>query len=410
MWSILRIQIVLYACASWAPAQPISLKTAEREAVANNATLQAQRYDITAAQADIVSADLPPSNPSLGVNGDILSSPNTFAPEEKQYGVSLAVPLELAGKRSHRVEVAEHGKIVAEEGFSDAVRVLLLTIRSSFYDALYAKAALGLAEQNLASLDSVVSLNRIRLRAKEISESELMRSEVAAEQFRVEVSSSLLDYRKARINLQVAMGRTVADPDVDIEGDLTMLPPSVILTLDDAKRLARESRPDLKGLRASLEREESNQRLQEALGTVDVSVSADYLRQQGVPFYGLSLTVPIPIFNRNQGEILKSISRVEQVRLQLKALELQVDADAGTAWHEYASRKAIEEQMRAGILARSENVRSTIEYAYRRGGTTILDFLDARRTFNDSMRSYYNALTQLHKSVFALTAAIGKEL
>ncbi len=403
------VQAILCTVASFAVSQSITLQKAEQEALNNNLSLLAQKYDISVAEADIVTAQLLSTNPSLNINADVLSAPKWFAPDEKQYGISLAVPIEIGGKRSKRAEVAEHEKTVAEENVADAIRMILLTMRSSFYDALNAKATLQLTEQNLASLDSVVSLNRIRLQAREISESELMRSEVAAEQFRVNVELSRIDYQKAKVNLQVVMGRKSIDPDFSIDGDLTVPPTQISFALDEAKRLAQDSRPDLKALQASLAREEANQRLQEALSVGDVSVSADYLRQQGVPFYGVSLSVPIPLFNRNQGEIQKSSTRIEQIRKQTEALEQQIDADIETAWREYASRKAIADKIQTDIVRRSQNVRSTIEYAYKTGGTTILDFLDAQRTFNDAMKSYYDALTSLHKSVFALRAAIGKE-
>ena len=388
-------------------AQPETLRQAEEEALKNNLSLLAQRFDLSLAEADIITARLLPVNPALTLTGDVFPHPGAFALHEKNYSAIVAVPIELGGKRSARVEVAEKTKSVSAAVLQDSVRNLLLGVRTQFYEALNAKYSLELATSTMASLDSIVALNRVRLRARDIAESELARTEVVALQQHVQVRSARLDEQSALTNLQLALGRPALSPDFSITGELTEPPQPPAASPDEARQLAVSRRPDLQALRAQLEAAEANKKLQEALSAIDLSLGGYYSNQQGLAFSGLTLSLPLPIFDRNQGEIDKAAARVEQLRLQLLALERQIDAGVETAFNEFLGRREIADQMKWEIIQRSARVRDAVEYAYRNGGTSILDFLDAQRAFNEAMKAYYDALTSLHKSAFALRAVMG---
>jgi cobalt-zinc-cadmium efflux system outer membrane protein len=406
--TIRKVHIAVLLVVAVSHAQPTTLQQAEQAALRHNRTLLAQRYELSAADADLVTAHLLQTNPSLTLSGDVFPHPGTIAFDQKNYSASLAFPVTLGGKRSSRVEAAEHAKDVTAQTFEDAVRNLLLNVRTTFYDALNAKYSLELATSTIASLDSVVALNRVRLDAKDISESELMRTEVAALAQHVLLESAQIDFKRAKANLQVAIGSAPITTAFDIEGDLSVLPDSPATSFEKAKQTALERRPDLQALRSQLAFAESNKKLQEALSIIDLSVGGYYSNQQGQSFSGLSLSVPIPIFNRNQGEIEKAGVRVEQAQGEIAALEHQIEADVQTAWDEFTARKSVIDKLQNDIVTRSRSIRQVIEYAYKKGGASVLDFLDAQRTFNDTMKSYYDALTGLHKSAFALQAAMGE--
>jgi cobalt-zinc-cadmium efflux system outer membrane protein len=391
-----------------AAGQSLTLSTLEEEAVQHNLPLIAQRFDIATADADLLTARQYPYNPTLAVNGDIFPHPGKLAPGEKNYNASLTMPLELGGKRSARTEVATHGRASVAHAVEDAVRNLLLTVREAYYDALYARASLDLATETLASLDSVASLNSIRLRAKDISESELMRSEVAALQQRIEVQNSQLDYRKALIAVLAATGRPSADSAFSVEGNLSRMPDTLAMSQEDARAFASAHRPDLLQLEEQCDEAESNLQLQQALSVIDVNVGGYYSNQIGQNFTGLSLSVPLPLFSRNQGEIEKARVRVEQAKAQLAAARRQIDLEVEAAYRDFQSRKAIVQQMQDGIITRARAVQRTVEYSYTRGGTSILDFLEAQRTFNETMKSYFSALASMHKSSAALHAAVNR--
>ena len=386
-----------------------NLQQLEAEAVKNNLPLLAQRYDIDAAEADIVTAQLFPNNPSLTVVGDILPTGNVFSPDQKSWGASIHLPLELGGKRDARSAVAESARAGTRQLFAEALRALTLAVRSAYFDALNARAGLDFAKSTAASLDTVVALNRVRLAAHDIPESELLRSEMFAEQQRIAVESAQADADQANVALQTVIGRRDFVPGFQAAGDLTQPPLAAVASLADARRLAHERRPDLKAIELAVESARAQQRLQDALAVIDLYVSADFSRQQGETFYGMSLTVPLPFFNRNQGERQKAQVRTAQSQALLAASMQHVDADVEGAWRDFSSRRGIVSRIERELLPRARSIRETVEFAYRRGGTTILDFLDAQRSFTDSMRQYYDALTTLHKSAATLRAAIGTD-
>ena len=389
-------------------ADPITLQQAEEQALKHNLVILAQRYDIDAADADVVTAHLFPNNPNISVSGDITPDAGRWAPDKKNYNASLTFPIELGGKKSGRVAVAENEKLATEQGFEDAVRNLLLTVRSEFYDVLNAKASLELALSNESSLDSIVSLNKIRLQDNDIAESELTRSEILAMQQHLEVKEAQMNLHSATANLRLALGVPPTDDNFDVRGDIAILPDSLNQSLDQLQHVAMDHRADLRSLHAQLDEAIANKDLQDAMSVIDLSVGGYYSEQLGQSFTGLTLSVPLPLFNRNQGEIQKAEIRVNQLKTQIDALEHQINTDVETAYNEVQTRRTIVEQIQHDVLARSQSLKETVAYSYRRGGTSILDFLDAERTFNDTMKSYYDSLTALHKSSFALRAATGQ--
>ncbi len=405
---IIRVALAAFVIPGAAGAQPLTLAQAEHEAVQNNPALRAQRFDVPAADADITTAGLPTSNPQLTVNADVLPTSTPYNIADRYYGASVAFPFELGGKRDARVAVAEQAKQATVATVNDAERQLLFAVRTAFADALAAKAALALSSQNLASLDSVVALNRIRVNAHDIAQTELQRSEIAAEQTRSDVAAAQIDYEKALTSLQAVLGRKTFVADLEIDGDLNTLPAPPAQSLDDAKAYAHAHRSDLLALQNTLAAQQANQRLQEANAAIDLTVSADYSHQGSDNYLGSSVSLPLPLYNRNQGERAKAEVHATQTEQQLRALELQIDADTETAYREFVARAGIVDRQRKEVLPRVEQVRSTVEYAYKTGGTTILDFLDAQRTYNDAMRSNIDALDALHKSAFALRAAMGE--
>ncbi len=398
--------IILMALAAVSSGQPKTLLQVEEEALKNNLSLLAGRYQISMSEADIITARLRP-NPSLSLSGDVFPHPGDFS--GKNYSASVGVPIELGGKRAARTELAESASTASARTFDDAIRMLLLAVRTTFYGALDAKYSLELASRNIESLDSIVALNKIRLQAKDISESELMRTEVSALNEHVQFESARAEFERAKIVLQESMGSKQLSTNFDISGDLTSLPDTTSPSLGEATRAALEHRPDLLAMRSQVAAAEANKKLQDALSAVDISAGGYYSTQQGEEFAGISLSVPLPLFSRNQGEIRKAESRFEQAKVQLSALEHQIEAEVRTAYDDFLARKSIVSTLGKDVIGKSASVRDIVEYSYRKGGTSILDLLDAQRTFNDTMKSYYDALASLHKSAYALRAAIGRE-
>ncbi|MDB5036270.1 MAG: TolC family protein [Chlorobi bacterium] len=374
-----------------------ALKTAAE----GNPTLRRQHYDTAAAEADIITAGLRP-NPQITANGDMLSSRlPVLTPEAKQYGLSLSVPLEMGGKRDARLAYAEKNRETTAAGYFDARRQMMIAVANAWFDVAQARLARDVISRARSILDSVTAVNRVRLKDQVITPTELVRSQVAAQQYELLQREAELQLLKAERALGILLGS--ADPiDIDDRADIDFTPP----TLDSMLAFAADHRSDVMVARAAMEAASANQSLQQANASADISLSADYIRQQGTPFYGISFTMPLPFFSRNQGEIQKSSIARQQAELNYETTKRQIAAEIQAVYEEYRLRNESLAKFE-GLLASAEKIRSAIEYAYRTGNTTILDFLDAQRTWFDTRQAYNDALISFRRSRALLAVTSG---
>lgn len=393
-----------------APPRAYTLGELETTALQNNLSLVISRLDVTQSEKDVVTAGLRP-NPIANITGDVLNSGST------QYGLVLSVPIELGGKRGYRIESAEALTNTARLRLLDNVRQTLLGVRIAYWDVLGAQESVRIADSNLTTYDKLVALNELRFQQHQIAQTELLRSQLASEQAGLQRSEAALNLRKAQNNLLLALGSKDATP-IAVRDSLRPLS-RVIPSFEQLQQTAFTRRADLLAARSLKQAAEANQRLQEANGMFDVSVSADYLVQQGTPFYGVSGQIPIPIFNRNQGEREKAVIKLEQSDRQADFVALGVTTDVQSAFAEIQTRTAALQKFRSainssgstdiGILARATSIKTASEFAYKSGSISLLELLDAVRTYNDIYKSYIDALTLYNKSIATLDAAVGAD-
>jgi len=179
------------------------------------------------------------------------------------------------------------------------------------------------------------------------------------------------------------------------------------------QRRALASRPDLLAARSDQARTTADLRLQEANGKVDYTLSGEYHHQQGSTVGGnvggVFFSVPLPFFNRNQGEIARATVQQEQSGTRTRALEAQIANEASTAFSQYTAARDVVRSIEGQMLAQARDVRTATEYSYRRGEASFVEFLDAVRAFNDTMQSYNQARADYAHSLFDLDAIVGKE-
>lgn len=408
---------VALGCALAAAAlQPedITLERALAEAVENNLSLLADRADIAIAEARLITARLRP-NPVLSAGGDHLDLLGTGFDEinaagPAEFNLRADFTLERGGKRRSRIAVAEHGRSVAALQFLDAVRRLRFEVQDVFVDALLAKEKLGLARRNLEALNRIVEINQVRWRAGDIPEVELIRSRVAALEQASAVRRAEAEMRDAIIRLMSLMGRTRFAPTADVTGELRRddeLPP-----LDQIRRLALERRPDLLALRTAARRAAAELKLELARARPDLTLGSEYRRQQGLAgkgnMLGFFVEIPLPVFDRNQGEIARARHELNQAELRVRALEAAILAELENA-HQYclASRRLLEE-IQTGILAQAGEVRDITEYSYSRGQATLLELLDAQRAFNDAQAAWIEARAGYARWLYRLETLAGQ--
>lgn len=402
------------AAAQTAPA--LSIDDAIREAVSNNLELAAARFDISVAEARRITARLRP-NPVLTTSADHLdllgtgyNTINNGGPNE--YAVRTDFVLERGGKRAARMELAEAGRSLAELGFRESVRRLIFDVQSAALDVQLAKENLALAQDNLRSLSGIVEVNTVRVRDGDLAGVELSRSQIAAMQYQTSVRQAELQLRQAKTRLLLLLGRQDSSQDIDIIS--RMRRDSDGLKQEDIRSRARTLRPDLLATRQAQARNQSELRLQIAQGRIDYTAGVEYRRQQAASATGNSLgfffSAPLPIFNRNQGEIVRAEREIEQARASVRALETRVESDVTVAWQQYTTSRGLLQDIETRMLGTARQVRDTTEYSYRRGEATLVEFLDAQRAFNDVMQSFNEARAGYARSLYLIDSVTGSSL
>jgi outer membrane protein, heavy metal efflux system len=388
---------------------PITLSQAVAEALDHNLSLLAERYNITVAAAGVVTAGLRP-NPVVTINSMTPSRDLVDTGIAVDEGVVRTdVVVERGGKRERRVEQAKLAQSVAELQLVDTTRKLVLDVETAFADVQLAKLNLALARDNLAALATIVSINAERVRTGDLAQVELSRSRLAALQFEndVEQQSTKLDVAKNRLSLLIGRGANAGTLDIigDLRRDAEVVDRGTLL----AKAL--EMRPDLRAARTDQARSVAELRLQLANGKIDYTISGEYHRMSGGGQvgndYGVFFSAPLPIFNRNQGEIARAQVQQQQFEAKTKALEAGIRADLDEAFTEYTSTRRVVERIENQMLNQARDVRATMEYSYRRGEASLVEFLDAVRTFNDTTRSYNEARADYARSLYSLDAIAG---
>ena len=414
--------IVLAAPIAGAAAQTrfrvLSIDDAIAEAVTHNPALLAQRGTLAVADAAVITAGLRP-NPvltgdvdSLDLVGTGFSELNNAGPP--QAAVRVDVPLERGRKRSLRSEVAQYGKQLTQAQVSDAVRRLKLDVMLACVDVLEAKARLELARDNLQTLQKLVDLNDRRVATGAIAPLEVTRSRVAMLQYRASVRTAELSLTQARIKLLPLLGVRAGEAAIDIVDRLGLPSPAAAPVLSDLQASARATRPDLRASRSDQARTQADLRLQVAQATVDYTVGAEFRRQQGIAgrgnMLGFFVSVPLPVFNRNQGEIARAQAETRRSDLALTATEGDVSAEVASAFEEFQSSRQLVAEIERDLLQPANDARAGTTYTYQAGATSLLDVLDAQRAFNDTMDNYHAAQAAHRRAYARLTLVAGNEV
>jgi outer membrane protein, heavy metal efflux system len=404
------------AAAGPPPAQPtapvtITIDAAVREAMAHNLSLVAERYSVDIARAHQLTAQLRP-NPVFTSSGTIPDG-TIFASNVNplDVGARVDVVLERGAKRERRMEVAREATSVAELQLLNTMRTIALDVEGAFVDVVLAKENLALARQSLDAFDSLVQVNIERVRTGDLAQVELSRSRLAALQFRndVRLQESKLVIARAHLNTLIGRG---SDNAIDVAGALRRDEQAVSLTA--VRTRARSSRPDLEALRRDQARSAAELRLQIAEGKVDYTISGEAHRERAPHDvfgnqYGVSFSAPIPIFNRNQGEIARARDEERQIAAKIAALEADIDAEVRSAYEGYDAARQVVATIEGQMLKEATDVRSITEYAYRRGEASFIEFLDAVRAFNETMQSYNGARADYARSLYTLDAIAGAQ-
>ena len=411
MRSVIVLAFAGVLAAQSPPPDKVTVTQAVQEAIDRNLGLLAERYNLSVAEAKIVTARLRP-NPVFSAGLDYIDFLRAFNHENQggptEWNARTDFVLERGGKREARISVAETSRDVAKLNLLNTTRGLVLDVQNAFIDVLQAKDNAALARENLAAFQGIVTVNQTRVAAGDLSKVELVRTQVAALQFQSALRQAESKLRIAINKLQLLIGRAVPSPTFDVVGDLQRAGPP--LELPQLTSQALQMRPDVLALRRDQARSQAELRSQLAQGKVDYTVGTEYHREfhnGNASALGVFFSAPIPLFNKNQGEIERARQEMAQAEARVKALEASVESDVRNAWLQYTTSRDLLDSIERGLLTQAKDVRDTMEYSYRRGEASLVEFLDAQRAFNDARQSYNDARADFARSLYTIESVAG---
>ena len=382
------------------PVTRLSLEQAVALALRESPTVRAKQHEYRATQAQEITAGLRP-NPTTSYTGDQLGSSSV----EPQHFFALEQPIELGGKRGRRLDAARAASRVSAAELDDVRRQTVAQVKKAFTDALVAGATLALAGDNLRTLDELERLQRIRADKGDISELDLTRIQVQRFASERDAADARQAIDAARIALRAAVGLEAVTPDFTLSGELGFR--DVPLDPVALRRRALDARPDLRAAEAARGRARAERELARANAWSDVTPRVAYERIGGANTYGVGVSVPLRIFDRNQGEIARTRAEIDRADALREAAAVQVLADVDGALSQVAIQREKLLLLRDTYLPKAQRVRDTVEFAYRRGGVSLLDFLDAQRTYRETSLEHLRALGPYWAALYQLEAAVG---
>ncbi len=394
---------------SSSPEAPVPLTLAQvlERARRANPTLQAAAQHLAAVRAQEVTAGLR-QNPNAVFTGQALTTGfnDPSGPPFESAGVQRL--FERGNKRAVRVDNARATTALTGFQLEDQRRQIDLAARQAFSRMVYAQAALAISRENLTGYRRTVELMQVRLDAGAIDRTDFDRIELQLAGFESDLDNAQLALEQGSIALQTLLGYPSPVQGFAIAG--TLEPPKVTSTLEDLRAAALANRPDLRAAEAQIQVNGSALRLAQANGTADPTVEADYQRSGRASTVGGSVNIPLRIFDRNQGEKARAGYEFESSQLALTAARNQVVSDVNTAWVGYQTAQTQAARYRSKYLAEAAHVRDNVEFSYRNGNTTLLDYLSALADYRQVNLTALNADLQLLLSLEQLSYAAHTEI
>jgi cobalt-zinc-cadmium efflux system outer membrane protein len=397
-----------------APAQNaptrISLEEAIRLALQHNHALQATRTTILQNQAEETTANLRP-NPTLSWDSQFfpLFNPSQFSGDylanQAQFDVGIGYTFERGKKRQHRLQAARDQTAVTRSQVDDSQRQLMFNAGQQFIAVLLAQSTVDLAKQDAESFQQTVNISESRFKAGDMSESDLLKIKLQLLQFQSDLSMAYLSKIQALAALRQLLGFESVPDEFDVEGDLDYQP--VHANLPDLKVLGMQNRPDLRAAQEGVTAARSQEALMQANGKKDLGVSFDYTHTAGINSGAFFFNIDLPIFDRNQGEIARTRFAITQAEEQAIETAQQVNTDIVDAYAALHSNDEIIKLYRGGYVDQAKQSRDITEYAYKRGAASLLDFLDAERTYRANQLAYRQALASYMTALEQVRQAVG---
>jgi cobalt-zinc-cadmium efflux system outer membrane protein len=402
---------LLFAAAAPVRAQsasaPLTLQQAIDMARAKNPSLISAQRHVSTTKASEITAGLR-QNPTFTLSGADVSLPASNPSSPYTYVGNFSRLFERGQKRRWRLDVAHATTDVTQSQYKDTERQTIFQVKDAFTNMLVAKAAFKIADDNLTSYRNTVDLTRFRLKAGDISQTDFERIDLQQAEFESDYDNAKLNLTQASDQLQLLLGIQKPTDTFDITGPL--LPPDLATTLAQLEQDALSARPDYRAAVQSVTLADANIKMADSDGTTDPTLGAEYERVGVYNSAGFQVSIPLRIFDRNQGEKQRTRYEAQSSRFTEIAARNQVVNDVDQAWAGYQTAVSQASRYHGHYLDEATHVRDNLEYSYRHGGTTLLDYLDALRDYRQINLDALNADQQVWLSIHQLSFAAATEI
>src|SRR5580704_11213189 len=388
----------------------ISLDDAIQMALRHNHNLLAARTTIQQSEAEEITANLRP-NPVILSDWQFLPifQPSQFSADYldniAQFDLGVSYLFERGKKRQHRLRAARDLTAVTRSQVADNERSLAFSVSTLFINVELAESTLALATQDLKSFQNTVDISEARYKAGDIGEVDLLKIKLQMLQFQTDVSAAKLARVQGLSDLRQLLGYESIAADYDVAGTFDYQP--VKGNVDDFQALALQNRPDLRAAQQGVTAANSQHALQQAIGKRDITGEVNYTHIGYLNDISLFGQMQMPIFDRNQGEIARAAYAVTQAQEQERFANGQVLTDVRDAFENLHTNDEVVGLYRSGYLDEAQQSRDISEYAYRHGAASLLDFLDAERSYRATQLAYRQALASYLLATEQLRQAVG---
>jgi cobalt-zinc-cadmium efflux system outer membrane protein len=384
---------------------------------AGNPTLKAAQLNIDESRAAEITAYLRP-NPDFSITADGVQITRNSGVWRPFSGVVETPGISYLHERQHKRELrrdqAKETTTVAESTYLDQERGLVFNLRNAFVQILQAKAVLQNAQENLAYWDRELDVNRKRFNAGDLAQVDLNRLELQRVQFESDYETAVVNLRTSKIQLLMLLNDRTPIEQLDVSGDYDFT--EQLMPLEDFRNIALEARPDLKAAMQSVDLAKITHQLAVANGSTDPTFSLWYSHNASFSnafaneTIGGSISIPLRIFDRNQGEKARTqidIGRNERLR---DATQAQVFNDVDSAYWTLIEALNLLKPYKEKYLPLAEDNRNRISFAYQNGGSSLLDFLDAEKAYRDTRLAYLNLIGSYLTAAAQMNMAAGREV
>src|SRR5690554_3658 len=385
-----------------------TLQEALKTAKTQNQMLKSEQYEIEFAKSDVLSAKLR-LNPTLENESIQLMKRSEFANnthwydgQNREFFWHISKPFQWAGQRKNTIDVANKSLLFTEEEYANVERELFLEVALKWLEVWTTQKQLQIIQTAKNNIDSLTDINQRRYQNQVITQTDLFRTELLAKQYEIQLKSALQETSNLQKELGFLLGLQEAAQVDTITNFIFEIPES----MDSLLSKSLEERSDIRSARQLIDISESNVKLQKSLAIPQPELGVIFNPMNAVPYMGISFSIDIPFFDRNQGERKKSFQLQEQAQSRLLNVQKQIETEIAIAHANYTLQQENIVQFQE-LLLQSETILENVKQAYLLGGTTIIDFLEAQRSWLEIQQEHYEAQQAYIESHVQLLYATG---